>query len=157
MPIVALFLTNLKDPFNRASIILWFLSFLLKHSIFWRCDGSIIEQEERHIVGHDGEHVHYVHPVHQELKLARRACKPEEILQGEPGDADRLHQGKLGVVDGLVIEVKVLEGRHGVEDHANGGDDHKQHGDGGHGLGCHGCVRLLEKVPQELLINHKFT
>ena len=146
---------NLENSFNRASIIFWFLRSRLKHSVLWRRDGRVIEEEEGDIVGHDGEHIHHIHPVHQELELAGGAREPEEVLQGEPGDADGLHQGQLGVVDGLVVQVKVLELGHRVEDHPNGGDDHEQHGDGGHRLGGHRCVRLLQQIPQKLLIRNK--
>ena len=69
---------------------------------------------------------------------------PEQVLQGEPWNANRLHQGQLWVVYGLASEVSVLEGRHGVEDHADGGDHHEEHADWGHGLGSCRGVWLLK-------------
>ena len=41
-----------------------------------------------------------------------------------------------------------LEGRQGVEAHANGGDDDEGDGEEGDDLGGQGGVRLLKQVPQ---------
>ena len=31
---------------------------------------------------------------------------PDEVLEGEPGDADRLHHGQRGVVDGAALHTR---------------------------------------------------
>ena len=49
----------------------------------------------------------------------------------------------------------MLEGGHGVENHPECGDHHEQHRDGGHGLGGTAGVRLLQEVPEELLVRDK--
>ena len=55
-------------------------------------------------------------------------CKPKEVFDGEPRDADSLDEGQLGVVDGVALLVPVLDGGDGVEGHPHGGDDHKSDG-----------------------------
>ena len=67
----------------------------------WWHQRGLLQQEEGDIVGHDGQHVDDVHPVDEEVDLVGAAGEPEEVLKGEPGDANRLNEGKLWIVKGL--------------------------------------------------------
>ena len=49
----------------------------------------------------DGEHVHNVHPVLEEGPLVGGARQPDEVLQGEPRDADSLDHRQGRVVDSV--------------------------------------------------------
>ena len=64
------------------------------------------DEEQGDEVGEDGEHVDDVHQALHELELAWGGGESEDVLQGEPGDADGLHHGQLRIVDlaaGLVV------------------------------------------------------
>ena len=56
-------------------------------------------------------------------------CQSEEILQGEPGDADGLQQGEVGVVHRLVCGVIVSEGGESVETHPHRAQQHQRDGE----------------------------
>lgn len=90
-----------------------------------------------------------------------------------PWDADHLYEGEVGVVYGLLVAVIMTEHSHGVETHPDCGEQHQ--GDGHQGdvpghhmslrpmslcqypLGHAGLVRLLESVPENLLVNGELT
>ena len=57
----------------------------------------LLGHEELYEEGEDGEHVHDVHPVLEELALGGGAQQPDDVLQGEPGDADGLYHLEEGV------------------------------------------------------------
>ena len=61
--------------------------------------GAGSHEEEGDKEGEDGEHVHDVHPVLEEGPLVGGAGQADEVLQGEPGDADRLYHRQGRVVD----------------------------------------------------------
>ena len=62
---------------------------------------GLLQKEEGDVVGHDGQHVDDVHPVDEEVDLVGAAGEPQEVLKGEPGDANRLNQGELWIVKRL--------------------------------------------------------
>ena len=49
------------------------------------------EDEQVEVVGEDSEHVHHIHGAAEEGQLGGGPGQPQEELQGEQGDADRLH------------------------------------------------------------------
>ena len=59
---------------------------------------GLLQKEEGDVVRHDGQHVDDVHPVDEEVDLVGAASEPQEVLKGEPGDANRLNQGELWIV-----------------------------------------------------------
>ena len=52
-------------------------------------------------------------------------CESEQVFDSEPGYTDSLDERKLGIVDGLALQIPVLNRRDRVQGHANGGDDNK--------------------------------
>ena len=69
--------------------------------------------EELYEEGEDGEHVHDVHPVLEELALGGGAQQPDDVLQGEPRDADGLYHLQEGVRQQHTLVVHHLEdGKH---------------------------------------------
>jgi len=67
--------------------------------------GVGLDEEEGDKVGHDGENVYHIHSTLGELPLVRGGGEAEDVLQREPGDANGLDHGQLGVVDGLAVLV----------------------------------------------------
>ena len=63
-----------------------------------------------------------------------RTCEPEHVLDREPGDADGLDHGEVGVVDRLAVSVLVHDAGNRVERHADRGDDDERDGDDAHHL-----------------------
>lgn len=57
-----------------------------------------LQQEQGHKVGQYGEQIDNVEATLEKLPLVRRGAKPEDVLEREPGDADRLHHRQLGIV-----------------------------------------------------------
>ena len=59
---------------------------------------GVLLEEERDVVGEDGENVDDVEAALEEGPLVGGGQEPEDVLEGEPGDADGLHHGQ-----GLVL------------------------------------------------------
>lgn len=72
---------------------------------------------------------------------------PEEVLDSEPGYADRLYQGQLRIL--------LLKVWHGGQDHAHCRDYDKEDGDVGDHLGCLWCLWLLYQIPKADLVLDK--
>ena len=84
-------------------------------------------------------------------------CQSEEVLYGEPGDADRLHQGEHRVLyRPRALCVQQLELRHGVHAHTEGGHQHQRDREQGDDFGKHAGLRFLHEVPQTLLVPEHF-
>ncbi len=64
--------------------------------------------------------------------MLTRPCPPtgksQQVLDGEPRDADGFDEGQLGVVDRLPVRVPVLHRRHRVEGHADRRGNHEDDG-----------------------------
>ena len=56
-------------------------------------------------------------------------CQSEEILHGEPRDADGLQQGEVRVVHRLVCRVIIAEGGESVEAHPHRAQQHQRDGE----------------------------
>ena len=105
-------------------VLLFFLFRILhRHRLRVQLWGRGEEQVE--IVRSDGETVNNVHCSLEELDLVRAAGQANKELDGEVGDADRLHEGQLGVVHRLPIHVHDLHPGESVEAHPDGGDQHQ--------------------------------
>ena len=95
---------------------------------------------------HDRQHVHHVHPVLEEGPLLGGPGQPDEVLEGEPGDADGLDLKSLsmcrfgndlfnptinqfsekgldhvqvGVVYGVALAILVLQAGKGADGHTH--------------------------------------
>jgi len=86
-------------------------------------------QSERHVVGQDGEQVDGVQGALEELALARRRPQPDDVLEGEPGDAGGFQVDEVLVVLVLALVVDALQRRQGVERQADHGHHDEQDGD----------------------------
>ena len=70
-----------------------------------------VYQEDGDEVRQYGQDVYHVHPTLEELPLFGAGGEPQDVLEGEPGDADGLHHGELRVVDLLPVIVVSGEAR----------------------------------------------
>ena len=86
--------------------------------------------EQPHIVGQDGQQVHPVHDLLDELELVWAGDQPDKELRGEPDVDDTLQDGKRKVVR------PILSGElwQGVEGEDDGGDENGQGGGDGYSL-----------------------
>jgi len=93
-----------------------------------------LQEEQRHEVRHDGEEVDDVEATLEELPLVRGRGEAEGVLEGEPGDADRLHHGEVRVVldarGGVVVDLQLGERVEGQGD--SGKNDEQDRNDGDH-------------------------
>ena len=64
--------------------------------------GPVLQEAEAEVVGEDGEHVHHVQRPLHEVELAGGARQPQQVLHGEPGDADSLYQREYWVLRGFI-------------------------------------------------------
>ena len=83
-----------------------------------RADVRLV-QDERDVVGENGEYVDEVESALEELPLVGRRPETQKVLEGEPTDADGLDGGKVFVVRRVVALVLALERWKGVERQGN--------------------------------------
>ena len=60
-------------------------------------------EHERDVVRGDGENIDDVHCLLDEVDLLRSPCQPQQVLHGEPRDADGLQKRQVRVVNRLVL------------------------------------------------------
>jgi len=77
-------------------------------------------ETQRDVVGEDGEQVDGVERALEELALVGRRPQPEDVFEGEPGDAGRFEVGKVLVVRHLTVFVASLDRRQSVQGQTNG-------------------------------------
>ena len=105
-----------------------------------------LDEEEGDKVGEDGEHVDDVHAALDKGQLVGRGGEAQNEFQGEPGDADRLDHGQLGVVHLAVVEVLAGDGGDGVEREGHCGQHDETDRDDGHHLNdvCEGIRQKMD-------------
>jgi len=66
-------------------------------------------QTERHVIRQNGKQVDGVEGALEELTLAGRRPQPQDVLEGEPGDAGRFEVRQVLVVGHLAVLVATLK------------------------------------------------
>ena len=140
---------------ERGSLLFWRNRCPRRNCCGHKTDFLITHQKQGDIVRHDSQDINDIHPIFQKLPFVGRPSKSEEILEGKPWYAHWLNKSQLRVVHWSSGQVLSLEGLHGIQGHTHCGDNHKEHTDGRHPFGSNGCIRLLNEIPQELLMSSK--
>ena len=68
------------------------------------------------------------------LGCSGQTCKSEQVLDGEPGDADGFHHGQLGIVGRVAVLVDDADRGDGVDRHGGRRQHHERDGDDAHDL-----------------------
>ena len=124
------------------------------HLLLLRHDGG-----QRDEVGDDGHQVDHVHDVLGEDVLGGAGQEPHQQLEGEPDDAERLHDEEgvgdvghlvlldLGAVGRGVEHLVVLELGEGLQAEDDDGEEDDEDGDDGHDARVLRRLRVLEEQP----------